>query len=246
MGPFTSLYDSTPWYRRLAYPVEHCHTVTYSSEVVFSPHAAVSPRDAIPLRLKESIADPTTPRDFFFAFFLLHPRIVEKRNLVLLRRLRQFAICASDIEDVMQSIDLSLWSVFQKEADIRGWIGKSEGRFGGWTYELFDRLCLPIVIALRRRALRPPNFQSTSIGPDDWDVVEDPHQSQTGLLDQIIDLREKLADLPERTARVVSLRMLDYTWDEIAEELGITCDAAKWALYSKREVLEKRFGPNAR
>jgi DNA-directed RNA polymerase specialized sigma24 family protein len=76
-------------------------------------------------------------------------------------------------------------------------------------------------------------------------VVEDPHPSQTALLEQIIDLREKLADLPERTAHVVSLRMLDYTWDEIAEELGITCDAAKWALNSRREELEKRFGPNA-
>jgi hypothetical protein len=161
------LYDSTPWYHRLAYPVNHCHTVIYSSAVVFSPHASASPRDEIPVRLKEWIADPKRPRDFFFAFFLLHPRIVEKRNLVLKKRLPQFAIGASDFEDVMQCMDLSLWSVFQKESDIRGWIGKSEGRFGGWTYELFDRLCLPIVIALRKKALRPPIFQSTSIGPDD-------------------------------------------------------------------------------
>jgi len=236
--------DSTPWYHRLVYPVDHCHTVMYSSRVVFSPHAADSPRDEIPLRLKESIADPKTPRHFFFAFFLLHPRLVEKRNLVLKKRIAQFAIGASDIEDVMQSIELSLWSVFQKEADVRGWISKSEGRFGGWTYELFDRLCLPIVIAMRQKAHRPPNFQSTSIGSDDWDEVKDRHQSQTELLDQIIDLREELADLPERTARVVALRMLDYTWDEIAKELGITCDAAKWALNSRREVLEKRFGAN--
>lgn len=234
--------DSTPWYHRLVYPVDHCHTVMYASGVVFSPHVAASPHDEIPPRLKESIADPKTPLEFFFAFFLLHPRLVEKRNLVLKKRLAQFSIGASDIEDVMQAIELSLWSVFEKEADVRGWIGKAEGRFGGWTYELFDRLCLPIVIAMRKKALRPPNFQSTSIGPDYRDVVEDPHQSQTELLDQIIDLREKLADLPERTAQVVSLRMLDYTWDEIADELGITCDAAKWALYSRREVLEKRFG----
>jgi DNA-directed RNA polymerase specialized sigma24 family protein len=238
------LYDSTPWYHRLAYPVSHCHTVMYSSAVVFSPHAATSPHDEIPFRLKEWIANPKTPCDQFFAFFLLHPRIVEKRNLVLKKRLAHFAIGPSDVEDVMQSMDLSLWRVFQRETDIRGWIGKSEGRFGGWTYELFDRLCLPIVIALRQKALRRPNYQSTSIGPDDWDMVEDRHESQTALLEQIIDVREKLADLPERTVRVVSLRWLGYTWDEIAEELGITSDAAKWALDSWRDELEKRFGPN--
>ena len=244
-------FDSTPWDHLYINPLSGNNTLTYCSTLVptrpesmiYGSQVAPTIREELLIRSKRLLADPNTPRDVYFVFFMWHPWCDEIWGQVIENRLRGAHLGSDATKDVRQGMKLVLLELISNHSDLHAWLeGAAASGFHGWTYTLIDNLCLEVVNAMRRGAFGSAKMRRTTPEFDDWAEVADESVSNTSIVEWMIDRDEKLAGLSKHTQQVVWLKSIGYTWDEIAETLAITRDAARWAFDSCPAKIKRGLG----
>jgi len=243
--------DITPWDHLYSNPLSGRNTLTYCSTLVpiwpesmiYGSQVAPSIREEVLIRINRLLADPNTPRDVYFVFFVWHPWCDEIWDQVIDHRIRDSHLGSDSAEDVRQGMKLLLLELISDHSDLRGWLEGAVSRgFHGWTYTLIDNLCQEMVNAMRRGTFGSAKMRRGTPEYDDWAEVADESASNTSIVEWMLDRDEKLAGLPKRTQQVVWLKNIGYTWDEIAETLAITRDAARWAFDSCPAEVKRVLG----
>lgn len=211
--------------------------------MVYSPFAAASPRDEVLLTYERFVADRNTPPDVIWALHALHPWCETIRNWIARRRLRASGLPLDLREDVTQTVKLAIWGLILESPDAHAWCLEAGVCFCGWTYKLNDNFCGAAVRSMRRETLGIKTCRRVSPDDDHWQAVLQRDLSSITAFEQRIDLGDKLSAFPERTQQILEMRGLGFTLAEAAQELGITRDAARWAVDSWLEELKKAFAP---
>jgi DNA-directed RNA polymerase specialized sigma24 family protein len=144
-------------------------------------------------------------------------------------------------EDVLQAALLSLCELLHAKIELLVWLEEKE------SLEHFDRWFRKFVFNLSNAAARNHSAFAHS------QERQGPAFATDAFLEGIADYREKgskptfnemlaiLARYPEPTRAVVLLRYQSHTWDEVAEILCISVDAARWAVDAYRDELHRDF-----
>lgn len=127
-----------------------------------------------------------------------------------------------DALDLMQEVFVS---VFRNLSNYRG-----EGAFKGWLFKIAHYRCIEFY--RRRRPTQglddTPELESNGIGPEQSVAVGQGNAQLVGAMQQ----------LPFTQKAVVELKFFgQFTFEEIAEQLGISTNTAKSRLYSALDKL---------
>jgi DNA-directed RNA polymerase specialized sigma24 family protein len=240
----------SPWGHVIKYPSTHGTTMMYVSRstpnhepwLISSPFAAPTLRDEAPQRFKELLSDPIAPPDTFYVFIVLHPACERITELVVNKRFKGSGLDSDADDDLRQDFKLRLWSLFQRQPDLRTWLSQACPHFSGWVYKLNMHLGSREFRALYHATFGTDEFtwEALGNGQQGLESQADPYDSFAAL-ELHFDVAGKLSDLPARTQQVFFLQQAGYTLEEIAQELGINRDAVRWALTPWREVIQDRM-----
>jgi hypothetical protein len=207
--------------------------------MIFGPYSAPTIRDEVLYRFRTFSADPQTPKDVFVIFFSWHPFYIRIWDVVVAKRLRCAKLDSDAPDELRQGMRTSLIEIIYERADLHAWLNEAEAYdFYGWSFKLIYNLGAPELHCQRRAKYGTRKHQRVAPQTGDFELEPDRHVSEQLTAEQRMDIEAKLDGLPELTRKVFWLRFEGYSWDDVAEKLGISLGEAKWAW----RPFQSRFG----
>ncbi|HEV3344042.1 MAG TPA: hypothetical protein VG125_26950 [Pirellulales bacterium] len=173
----------------------------------------------------------------YWQFLARHPWSVCRWELAGLFVAYQYRLPKGSDDEVIQAGQLRLCVVLEAEPDVRAWIETHEEHFAGWLAKLFFNCCRTAARKLarqRRFAARGGSDSSAELSN-----LIDPHADGSEAI--LNEMLAKLEEYPEKVQAVLLLLSEGHVWREIAETLGISPGAARWALRGHADKLRGDF-----
>ena len=149
-------------------------------------------------------------------------QIVSTHDAMLRRICLGYAHTSQDLEDLYQDVLVNIWrglSSFRSDSSVRTWV-----------YRIALNTC---VSTLRIRSRQP---QSTSL--DEVITVADQSQERK---DAVKDLYECIATLNPIDKAIVMMWLDEYSYDEIAETIGMKRNNVATRLHRAKEKLKEKY-----
>lgn len=246
MASATFSYDAGAVGSRTGGPATGIDTVIYTPKACFCrpPRRIYSPFSGLPLRddalavFHTLLADSDMAWFEVAAFFTMHPWCTAVWKEVGTGIHRPCWCRAGSPDDIVQSGKLELWASLKRRTNLRAWLEPAKERFHGWTGQLILNMCRHFARRLRRDALGTDKLRRVELVGDE--MALDRCQAAPESADETAALLAKIAHLPPLVFQILRLRFVEgLSQNDAAAALGITPDAAKWAIQSCKTQLAR-------
>lgn len=165
-------------------------------------------------------------------------RIMEAYSVPVSRYLRRWVNREQDLEDLNQEVFLRVYkglNGFRGTASFKSWLFSIAHNTAAHWIKRFS--------STERRGKTPANDSPTE---DPMEQIPDPSEGPLVALVQteaVSDLHKAIEELPERMRLCSQLRFQEgRTYQEIADELGVSIQTVKAHLFQAKTKLRKRLG----
>lgn len=207
--------------------------------VAYSPSDGPPTLAGVRTRVQCLLAKSAEKWDDCWYMLVLHPSSREEWKRASCHAAGRYGLPTGSADEVKQSAQLDLCAVLDAKVDLRGWLCEPLKHFETWFRTLLFNLCHAAAREIGRQSSFEARHAAGEPVGERLEQIADYRGEQSG--SELHEMLSILARYPEPTRSVIPLRAQGFTRNEVAERLGITVEAVRWAEIKHLDDLRRDF-----